>query len=57
MLTAPELQYGGNCAPIRVRTDNFTWQGRNFLIPGGVKRFACLGFLGSRDRLNNDTFK
>ncbi|KAI1727830.1 piwi domain-containing protein [Ditylenchus destructor] len=51
----PELQFGRN-AVSRINPNNYTWNGREFLIPSGCKKWAAFALLTPRDRLNEPDF-
>lgn len=54
MINPPDLRYGGNGPQslAKVRTDNFTWQGRRFLIPASCETWGVFAFMGQYDRFN-----
>lgn len=51
LINPPDLQYGGNNVT-KVRTDNFTWQGRRFLIPAACNKWGSFALVGQYDRFN-----
>ena len=55
-LPPPEIEFVNNQC-VRVSNVNFTWQGRNFLIPRGCNKFAAFAFLGQRDNLSLPDYK
>lgn len=52
-MNPPDLQYGGN-GLAKVRLDNFTWQGRKFLIPATCNTWGIFAFLGLHERFNEN---